>query len=175
MEDLQFSKGSTRTLGGGVLFQRDGSPTPLEFLTVWLPPSPPQGPGNRLWEPLRADNERHVSLPPVLTPKQGESRAHPTPLLPFIFALWHFLSLTLFLFPLISNNVTASLESIHQSRKKPLLTLIIKRERECHLCLAAKKPAPAPPLPAYQSPPISLCTCHFHRKATEELKSSYQG
>lgn len=33
----------------------------------------------------------------------------------------------------ISNNVTASLESIHQSRRKPVLTLIKKKY---HLCLA---------------------------------------
>lgn len=33
----------------------------------------------------------------------------------------------------ISNNVTASLVSIHQSRKKPILTLL--KKKKCHLCL----------------------------------------
>lgn len=39
--------------------------------------------------------------------------------------------LTLSLFSVISNNVTASLESIHQSRKKPMLTLIKKKNTIC--------------------------------------------
>lgn len=52
---------------------------------------------------------------------------HPS-CLPFICWLCHFLSIAdPFSVPsVISNNVTASLESIHQSRKKPMLTLIKK-------------------------------------------------
>lgn len=61
--------------------------------------------------------------------------------LPFICWLCHFLSIAdPFSVPsVISNNVTASLESIHQSRKKPMLTLIKKKY---HLCLTGKSSQP---------------------------------
>lgn len=62
--------------------------------------------------------------------------------------------LTLFLFSVISNNVTASLESIHQSRKKPMLTLI----KKYHLCLTGKSSQPSlwrHPCPRSRPPAIS--------------------
>lgn len=62
--------------------------------------------------------------------------------------------LTLFLFSVISNNVTASLESIHQSRKKPMLTLIKKIPSGPHREELSTQPL-APPLPP---PPPA---CHF--------------
>lgn len=68
---------------------------------------------------------------------------HSTPSgLPFICWLCHFLSIAdPFSVPsVISNNVTASLESIHQSRKKPVLTLI--KKKKYHLCLPGKSSQP---------------------------------
>lgn len=64
-------------------------------------------------------------------------------------------SLTLFLFSVISNNVTASLESIHQSRKKPMLTLIKKKY---HLCLTGKSSQPSLWRHPCPRPPPA---CHF--------------
>lgn len=75
--------------------------------------------------------------------------------LPFICWLCHFLSIAdPFSVPsVISNNVTASLESIHQSRKKPMLTLIKKKKKKNHLCLPGKSSQPNRWCP----PPA----CHF--------------
>ena len=73
--------------------------------------------------------------------------------------------LTLSLFSVISNNVTASLESIHQSRKKPMLTLIKKKKTICAsqgraLTLA---PPPQPPLPLHGAgqPGVILSLIHI--------------
>lgn len=80
---------------------------------------------------------------------------HPAPVgLPFICWLCHFLStLTLFLFSVISNNVTASLESIHQSRKQPVLTLIKKNA----ICASGESSQPH----LWRHPRSPPPACHF--------------
>ena len=77
--------------------------------------------------------------------------------LPFICWLCHFLSIAdPFSVPsVISNNVTASLESIHQSRKKPMLTLI-KKKKKYHLCLMGKRSQPNLWRPRPPPPPARL-------------------
>lgn len=77
--------------------------------------------------------------------------------LPFICWLCHFLSIAdPFSVPsVILNNVTVSLESIHQSRKKPMLTLIKKKY---HLCLTGKSSQPNLWCPRRPCHPPS---CHF--------------
>lgn len=97
------------------------------------------------------------SSPRHWEPGLGDTRARELrPLsLPFICWLCHFLStLTLFLFSVILNNVTASLESIHQSRKKPLLTLI-KKMPSVPPGEELSAPPLAPPRPAARPPAIS--------------------
>lgn len=90
----------------------------------------------------------------VGAPQPGHS-AHSG--LPFICWLCHFLSVAdpFSVLSVISNNVTASLESIHQSRKKPMLTLIKKKY---HLCLTGKSSQPnlwRPRRPPTRLPAIS--------------------
>lgn len=98
---------------------------------------------------------RATPAPPLGAGLGGHSAPYS---LPFICWLCHFLStLTLFLFSVISNNVTASLESIHQSRKQPMLTLI----KKYHLCLRGRAlsptsgatPAPPPTRLPFQGVP----------------------
>lgn len=78
--------------------------------------------------------------------------------LPFICWLCHFLPIAdPFSVPsVISNNVTASLESIHQSRKKPMLTLIKKKKKKYHLCLLGKRSQPNLWRPRPPPPPACL-------------------
>lgn len=79
--------------------------------------------------------------------------------LPFICWLCHFLSIAdPFSVPsVILNNVTVSLESIHQSRKKPMLTLIKKKY---HLCLTGEELSTQPLVPL---PPLPPALLPFHR------------
>lgn len=78
--------------------------------------------------------------------------------LPFICWLCHFLPIAdPFSVPsVISNNVTASLESIHQSRKKPMLTLIKKKKKKIPSVPAGEtlstQPLAPPPAPATRLP-----------------------
>lgn len=82
--------------------------------------------------------------------------------LPFICWLCHFLPIAdPFSVPsVISNNVTASLESIHQSRKKPMLTLIKKKKKIPSVpageTLSSQPLAPPPPacLPCVGAPRV---------------------
>lgn len=81
--------------------------------------------------------------------------------LPFICWLCHFLSIAdPFSVPsVISNNVTASLESIHQSRKKPMLTLIKKKKKKMPSVPPGEELSTQPlaplPAPATHPPAIS--------------------
>lgn len=77
--------------------------------------------------------------------------------LPFICWLCHFLSIAdPFSVPsVISNNVTASLESIHQSRKKPMLTLIKKNTICASRGRALNPTSGAPAAPTTRLPAIS--------------------
>lgn len=77
--------------------------------------------------------------------------------LPFICWLCHFLPIAdPFSVPsVISNNVTASLESIHQSRKKPMLTLIKKKKKIPSVPAGetlSTQPLAPPPAPATRLP-----------------------
>lgn len=78
--------------------------------------------------------------------------------LPFICWLCHFLSIAdPFSVPsVISNNVTASLESIHQSRKKPMLTLIKKKKIPSVPDGEALSAQPLAPAPAPATRPIAI-------------------
>lgn len=133
-----------RGLGGGTgacsgLAQLAGAPWPVRPHSS-LPPPPPPGrePG---W------GRGGVSM--------GSVGGGPKPGCPAPFSAGSavFFSLSLSLAradpfsasSVISNNVTASLQSIHQSRKKPILTMIKKKKKK-NLCLPGTEQARFQPL-----------------------------
>lgn len=128
MNRIEKAEWAAAMLGGSGARSCRGPPLPGPGGTA-----APAAAGSRAWRASRRRGRGAAPQPRYPAPSG----------LPFICWLCHFLSIAdPFSVPsVISNNVTASLESIHQSRKKPMLTLI-KKKKKYHLCLMGKRSQP---------------------------------
>lgn len=141
MNRIEKAEWAAAMLGGSGARSCRGPPLPGPGGTA-----APAAAGSRAWRASRRRGRGAAPQPRYPAPSG----------LPFICWLCHFLSIAdPFSVPsVISNNVTASLESIHQSRKKPMLTLI--KKKKYHLCLMGKRSQPNLWRPRPPPPPASL-------------------